>query len=156
MSVSQITPTVASTWRSRAGDTPAALGALYRDAAQRIRTCGYDAAVGGGDFYQGHKGVSVQVALRQAAETYYQDNYYDAADLAEELENRLAAVLYLTGQLTQRTSIHDLPNQVAAWESDLPPVEGSWPIRYRWHTQDEALAVLETAAALFGTLCGAS
>jgi hypothetical protein len=155
MSVSQIAPTIAATWRSRAGDTPAALAALYRDAAQRIRTCGYDAAVGPGDFYQGHKGISVQVALRQAAMQRDQ-NTADAADLAEELETRLAAALYLTGQLTRRTSIHDLTDQVAAWESDLPEVEGAWPVRYRWHTQDEALAVLETAAALLGTLGGVS
>jgi hypothetical protein len=152
MTVSQTTRPV---WQSRAGDTPAGLAALYRDAAQRIRTCGYDAAVGAGDFYEGHKGISVQVALRRAAMQRDQ-NTADAADLAEELETRLAAVLYLTGQRTQRTGIHDLSDQVAAWESDLPPREGSWPVRYRWHTQDEALAVLETAATLLDTLGGAS
>jgi hypothetical protein len=93
----------------------------------------------------------VQVALREA--TLQRDqNSADAADLAEELETRLAAVLYLTGQLTRRTGIHDVSDQVAAWESDLPEVEGSWPVRYRWHTQDEALAVLEAAAVLCATL----
>jgi hypothetical protein len=42
MTVSQ---TTAYVWQSRAGDTPAGLAALCRDAAQRIRICGYDAAV---------------------------------------------------------------------------------------------------------------
>ncbi len=122
MSVSQIDPTVASTWRSRAGDTPAGLAALYRDAAQRIRTCGYDAATAHGG-YEGSHGISITTALRQAAETYGEQTCgegifgpytgADAADLAEELETRLAAMLYLTGQLAQRTSIYDLPDQVA-------------------------------------------
>jgi hypothetical protein len=165
MSVSQITPTVASTWRSRAGDTPAGLAALYRDAAERIRTCGYDAATVTGD-YEGSRGICITTAVRQAAETYGAQTRAegifgpytaaDAADLAEELETRLAAVLYLTGQRFYRTGIHDLSDQVAAWESDLP-LDASRPgVRYRWHTQDEALAVLETAAALCATLGGAS
>jgi hypothetical protein len=166
MPVSQITPSAASTWRSRAGDTPAGLAVLYRDAAQRIRTSGYDAATVTGD-YEGSHGISITIALRQAAETCWAERApergllprevaMDAADLAEELETRLAAVLYLTGQLTYRTGIRDLPDCVAGWERDLPQVEGSWPVKYRWHTQDEALAVLETAAALLDSLGGAS
>jgi hypothetical protein len=162
MTVSQ---TTGSVWQSRAGDTPAGLAALYREAAQRIRTCGYDAATATGD-YEGSHGININTALRQAAETHGAQTRgegifgpytaADAADLAEELETRLAAVLYLTGQLTYRTGIRDLSDQVAAWESDLPPREGSWPVRYRWHTQDEALAVLETTATLLDTLGGAS
>jgi hypothetical protein len=150
-----ISQTTAPIWQSRVGDTPAGLAALYRDAAQRIRISGYDAAVGAGDFYAGHKGISIQLALRQAAMQRDQ-NTADAADLAEELETRLAAVLYLTGQHTRRTGVHDLSDQLAVWEADLPPIEGCWPVRYRWHTQDEALAVLETAAALLGSLGGVS
>jgi len=151
MTVSQ---TTGSVWQSRAEDTPAGLAALYRDAAQRIRACGYDAATVTGD-YVGSRGICITTALRHAAMQRDQ-NTADAPDLSEELETRLAAVLYLTGQLTYRTGIRDLPDQVAAWESDLPRVEGSWPTRYRWHTQDEALAVLETAAALLDSLGGAS
>jgi hypothetical protein len=147
MSTVAITPTV---WASRAGDTPAALAALYRAAAQRIRTTGYDACEVTGP-YEGQQGISICTALRQAAMQRDQ-NTADAADLAEELETRLAAVLYLTGQLTYRTGIRDLSDCVAGWERDLPQVEGSWPVRYRWHTQDEALAVLETAAALLGVI----
>jgi hypothetical protein len=141
-------------WQSRAGDTPAGLAALYRDAARRIRTCGYDGATVTGD-YEGSHGISITTALRHAAMQRDQ-NTADAADLTEELETRLAAVLYLTGQLTYRTGIRDLSDQVAAWENDLPAVAGSWPVRYRWHTQDEAVAVLETAAALLDTLGSAS
>jgi hypothetical protein len=161
MTVSQ---TIGPVWQSRAGDTPGGLAALYRDAAQRIRTCGYDAATATGD-YEGSHGISITTALRLAAETCGAQTRgegisgpytaADAADLAEELETRLAAVLYLTGQLTHRTGIRDLSDQVAAWESDLPRMVGCWPARYRWHAQDEALAVLETAAALLDALGGA-
>jgi hypothetical protein len=113
---------------------PAGLAARYRDAAQRIRTCGYDAATVTGD-YEGSHGISITTALRRPADTYGaqtrgEDIFgpytaADAADLAEELETRLAAVLYLTGQLTYRTAIRDLSDRVAAWESELPRVEGS-------------------------------
>jgi hypothetical protein len=162
MTVSQTTGPI---WQSRAGDTPAGLAALYRDAAQRIRTCGYDAATATGD-YEGSHGISITTALRQGAETFGAHTRgegivgpytaADAADLVEELETRLAAELYLTGPHTCRTGIHDLSDQVTAWESDLPAVERSWPVRYRWHTQDEALALLETAAALCDALGGQS
>ena len=116
--------------------------------------------------YEGSHGISITTALRQAAETFgahtRREGIFgpytaaDAADLAEELETRLAAVLYLTGHHACRTGIHDLSDQVTVWESDLPAVERSWPTRYRWHTQDEALAVLEAGAALCATLGGAS
>lgn len=142
MTVSQ---TTAPVWQSRAGDTPTGLAALYRDAAQRIRASGYDAAVGSGDFYEGHKGISIQVALRHAAETcgaqtqgegiFGPYTVGDVADLAEELETRLAAVLYLTGQWTRRTGMHyDLADQVAAWEADLPLDTVRPGVHYRWHT----------------------
>ena len=163
MTVSQTTRPV---WQSRDRGHPASLAALYRDAAQRIRARGYDAAVGGGDFYQGHQGISIQVALRQAAAAHGAQTRgegifgpyteADVADLAEELETRLAAVLYLTGQRTYRTGIQDLSDQVAAWEAGLPSDVSRPGVHYRWHTQDEALAVLETAAALCDALGGAS
>ena len=157
----RVTQTTGPHWQSRAGDSPAGFAALYRDAAQRIRASGYDAATVTGD-YEGSHGISITTALRLAAETYGAHTRgegifgpytaADATDLAEELETRLAAVLYLTGQLTYRTGIRDLSDQVATWETDLPRVEGTWPTRYRWHTQDEALAVLETAAVLCDAL----
>jgi hypothetical protein len=163
--IDRITDAISPAWSSRAGDTPAVLAALYRDAAQRIRTCGYDAAVGGGDFYKGHKGISIQVALRQAAETYGASTRpegtfgaygeADVADLTEELETRLAAVLHLTGQRAYRTGIRDLSDEVAAWERDLPLDLDRPGAHYRWHTQEEALAVLEAGAALLDVLGGA-
>jgi hypothetical protein len=162
MTVSQITAPI---WQSRAGDTPADLAILYRDAAGRIRAAGYDAATVTGD-YEGSHGISITTALRQAAETYGAQTRAegifgpytaaDAADLAEELETRLAAVLHLTGQRAYRTGIRDLSDEVAAWESDLPLDTSRPGVHYRWHTQGEALAVLETAAALLDSLGGAS
>jgi hypothetical protein len=138
-------------WQSRAGDTPATLAGLYRDAAQLIREHGYTPRPGGArrDVSGPH---SVSSAIEAAAITAYPGDRADAMDLAEDAHTRLAAVLYLTGQLTRRTHIYDLPDQVAAWECDPPRVEGSWPVRYRSRTQDEALAVLETAAALLGVI----
>jgi hypothetical protein len=146
--------TITAIWQSRAGDTPATPAALHQDAAQLVRENGYTPRPEGArwDVTGPH---SVSSAIEAAAIRAYPDDRADAMDLAEDAHTRLAAVLHLTGQLTRRTHIYDLPDQVAAWECDPPRVEGSWPVRYRSRTQDEALAVLETAAALLGGAPGA-
>ena len=65
----RVSQTTGPLWQSRAGDSPAGFAALYRDAAQRIRASGYDAATVTGD-YEGSHGISITTALRLAAETY--------------------------------------------------------------------------------------
>jgi hypothetical protein len=148
----------APSWRCTDPDlTPAAFSALYTAAAAAIRNAGYDGATATGD-YEGSHGISITAALRTAAEhhaassrpggIYGTYTAADTADLTGDLELRLAAVLYLTGQLTRRTHIGDLADTVAGWEGS-PFFDGP-ACRYR--TQDEALTVLATAAAMLATI----
>lgn len=68
-----------------------------------------------------------------------------AADLTEELETRLSAVIYVYGLLHSRTGIRDLSDQLAAWELGHYGVD-SMP------GQAEAVALLEGAARMFAAL----
>ena len=115
-------------WQSRDELTPADMAALYRQAAEIIRTRSYDQY----DEYEHAHGVSITTALRLAASRPVTDPR-DAADLAEELETRLAGVLYVTGQAFCRTGIRDLSDTVASWErasvrsATPPPSPGRAP-----------------------------
>jgi hypothetical protein len=135
-------------WQSRTDDTPADLAALYRRAAEIIRVRGYDPY----DDYEQATGISMTTALNLAAAGHVTDPR-DVADLAEELETRLAGVLYVTGQAFYRTGIRDLSDTAASWERASVRVYASTKLRSR--TQAEATAVLELAAAMLGILSGA-
>jgi hypothetical protein len=149
----------ASAWLSPAGDTPADFAALYRRAAGFIRVNGYDGYTASRG-YEGSTGASITGALRYAARTWVADGARrgdpvrshpaDIPGLTEELETRLAGALYLAGQLTRRTRIDDLPDQVAEWDGEQ--VRKFASTRYRYHTEDEAVAVLELAAAMLDAI----
>jgi hypothetical protein len=132
-------------WQSRDELTPADFAALYRQAAEIIRTRSYDQY----DEYEGAEGVSITTALRLAAAERHADPR-DAADLTEELETRLAGVLYVTGQAFYRTGIRDLSDTVASWERASVRVYAS--TKHRSRTQAEAAAVLEAAAAMLAAI----
>lgn len=130
---------------------PAQYAALYSAAADVIRARGYYAHELQG--YAG-PGISVCGALKVAALEAEQAaapldpleaRYGDAVCVAEELETRLAAVLYVLGQLHTRTGIRDLADQLAGWELAHFHL-GPGP------DQGEALALLGHAAAMFGHL----
>ena len=143
--VATTTDQPAAVWQSRDDTAPADLAALYRHAAQLIVDRGYDPY----DEYEGAKGISIPTALHLAASGHVTDPR-DAADLTEELETRLAGVLYVTGQAFYRTGIRDLSDAVGSWERTSVRVYASTKLRSR--TQAEAVAVLETAAAMLGTI----
>ena len=129
-------------WQSRDDDlAPADFAALYRHAAEIIRTSGYDPY----DDYEYAHGVSIGTALASAAMARTRDSA-DASDLTEELETRLAGVLYVTGQAFYRTGIRDLSGTVASWERTSVRIYAS--TKYRSRTQAEAAAILETAAEM--------
>jgi hypothetical protein len=143
-------------WQCRNDTAPADFAALYRHAAQLIRARGYDPY----DDYADAAGISIGTALRKAAEAY-DANIRPAgslpgrdeaciADLTEELETRLAGVMYVTGQAFYRTGIRDLSDTVAGWERTSIRVYAS--TRYRSRTQAEASAVLEVAASMLTTI----
>ena len=132
-------------WQSRDGLTPADFAALYRQAAEIIRARGYDRY----DEYEHASGVSIGTALALAAAAHVTDPR-DAADLTEELETRLAGVLYVTGQAYCRTGIRDLSDTVASWERASVRVYAS--TKYRSRTEAEAAAVLEAAAAMLAAI----
>lgn len=123
----------------------AMLGPMYLQAAELIQETGYAAF----DDYEGEQGISICTALRQTAEAYIAANQpvpLDYYNLADELEARLAAVLYLTGMVTSRTSIRDLSDVVNNWERRF---HGGASVDLV-----QAVAVLRTAAALVATVTG--
>lgn len=134
----------AGTWQSRNGDSPALLAAVYTRAAQLISENGYTPY----PEYEGETGYSLASAVEAAARAIRPD-VTDAADLAEEALTRLAGVLVLTGQFTQRTGVSDLSDVPARWDAD-PIWTGSR--RPRHHDASEAAAILATAAALLAAL----
>ena len=132
-------------WQHRDDDPPAAFAALYRHAAQLILDRGYDPY----DDYERAEGISIGTALRLAAAARVTDPR-DVADLAEELETRLAGVLYVTGQAFYRTGIRDLSDTATSWERASVRIYAS--LKHRSRTQAEATAVLELAASMLGTI----
>lgn len=138
-------------FRDRADMAPATFAALYRDAASRIRATGYETY----PEYEGTTGLSVGLALAEAAGAWIAANLTDQAvmipvDLAEELETRLAGVMYALGVVTFRTNISDVPDVVAAWERD-----NSFNLirRPTGHpTAEQAIALLESAAVMFDSM----
>ncbi len=146
----QTTARPVTLWKSRAGDTPAQLAACYRKAAAIITTLGYDPATASGA-YEGQHGASITTALRTAA-SMCAGTPADVADLAEELETRLAGVLYLTGQEWWRTGVRDMSAVPAHWEDCASRVNEPG---FRYPTQDEAVAVLGLAARLIEATGGA-
>lgn len=126
--------------------------ALYHAAGEIIKARGYFAYEAQG--YADEPGISTVGALKAAALERAQaadpqgdprHHYTQAVDTAEELETRLTCVLYLLGQLHNRTGIRDLSDGVAGWElGHTATTHGG--------TKAAALALLEQAAALFGLM----
>jgi len=139
-------------WASRAGDTPATIADLYRQAAKLIEAEGYTPAPEGARWAADGR-HSVSSALEAAALLACPDNPADAVDLAEEAHARLAGVLHLTGQCTRRTSIADICDEVTRWEDCRLT---GWPCRSVYRSLAEALALLETAARLTDVIGGVS
>jgi len=144
MTVQTATATV---WTSRAGDTPAALADLFRQAAKLIGAEGYSPCADGIFVHTRRNGHSVTTALDAAAAFTCEHHLADAADLAEDAHARLAGFLHLTGLRTRRTSIYDLCDEVAAWEDCRPGVG--------YRTAAEVLAMLDGAARVLDVLGGA-
>jgi hypothetical protein len=134
-------------WHSRAGDAPAVLAAIFRQAAKLIETDAYSPCADGIFVRARQPGHSVTTALDAAAQFACQDHPADAADLAEDAHARLAGFLHLTGLRTRRASIHDLYDEVASWEDGRPGAGH--------RSQAEAVAVLDAAARLLDVLGGA-
>ena len=144
-------------WQSFAAADASEYAALYRSAAALIALHGYDAA----DDYEGARGISVASALAEVAKDHaaaeleqgravYGDDQWPrhltaAADMwRRELEIRLGAVLYATGQ-----QLHD-------HHQHLTDVYRDWEKRWNHDApapdQARAIGLLLTAAALYGQL----
>jgi hypothetical protein len=129
--------------------TAAEFAAHYLLAGEIIAARGYNAGEMRG--YDGTPGVSIVTALKIAARERAQaaDPQADmrqweitAANVAEELETRLSAVIYTLGLLHSRTGIRDFSDQLAAWELGHYTT-GPGPVR------SDALSLLATAAGIF-------
>lgn len=135
--------------------TPADLAELYQAAAVMITIKGYDAYHR--DNYEGARGIDILTALEMAAEGFLRGRADDlrigaediavtlereARNLAEDLETKLAAVLYVLGQQHYRTGIQDLADRVAAWELGHDDI-------HRHVDAPMALALLEHAAGIY-------
>lgn len=129
--------------------TAAEFTAHYLLAAEVIAARGYNAEEMRG--YDGTPGVSICTALKLAARERAQaadpqaptgQIEITAANVTEELETRLSAVIYTLGLLHSRTGISDFSDQLAAWELGHYTT-GPNPAR------SDALALLATAAGIF-------
>jgi hypothetical protein len=136
MTISQ----AAGVWHSRAGDTPAAVAYVFRQAAKVIRADGYAPCADSIHVDRRDRGHNISTALDAAAALACPCHGADAADLAEDAHARLAGFLYLTGLRTRRMSIHDMCDEIAVWE-EYCPGEG-------WRTEAQAIAILDAAAAV--------
>jgi hypothetical protein len=141
--------------------TPDGLALLYRAARAMISIHGYNAY--DERHYAGEQGISIGHALEMAATGYIQaiavnqatpditpeDQarmiHRDAMDLREDLETRLAAVLYVLGQQHYRTGIQDLADRVASWELGHDDI-------HRHVDAPMALALLEQAAGMYDAI----
>jgi hypothetical protein len=129
--------------------TAAEFAAHYQLAAEIIAARGYNAEEMRG--YDGSPGVSICTALKLAARERAQaadpqgtadQQEITAANVTEELETRLSAVIYTLGLLHSRTGIQDFSDQLAAWELGHYTT-GPNPAR------SDALGLLATAAGIF-------
>lgn len=129
--------------------TAAEFAAHYLLAGEVIAARGYYPAELQG--YADKPGVSIVGALKVAARERAQAARpqdeaatieTDAANVAEELETRLSAVIYTLGLLHTRTGIRDFSDQLAAWEVGHYTT-GPNP------TRSDALGLLATAAGIF-------
>lgn len=126
--------------------------ALYATAAETIKTRGYYPHEASG--YADEPGISITGALKAAATAYVKalgpddtadQQYWAAADITEELETRLSAVLYVFGQVHNRTGISDLSDILVSWSLahfDIGPNPGL----------AAAVSLLEQAARMFAAL----
>ncbi len=129
--------------------TAAEFAAHYLLAAEIIAARGYNAEEMRG--YDGEPGVSICGALKlvaleraQAADPQSTAAQHEitAANVTEELETRLSAVIYTLGLLHSRTGISDFSDQLAAWELGHYTT-GPNPVR------SDALGLLATAAGIY-------
>lgn len=129
--------------------TPAEFAAHYQRAAEIIEHSGYYPyeIQGSAD----EPGISIVTALKTAAfdraqaaapDATVAHLKIDAANVTEELETRLSAVIYTLGLLHSRTGISDFSDQLAAWELGHYTT-GPVP------TKAEALGLLAMAAGIY-------
>lgn len=146
-------PPIPDLWQSYAGEDARVYAGLFHEAAALIMAAGYDAH----DDYEGASGISIASALAEVARgragaeleqgrAVYGDDQWArrltaAADMwRRELEIRLAAVLYATGQQLYDHSTHltDVSRDWEMhWNSDAPRPD-----------QGRAVGLLTTAAAV--------
>lgn len=100
----------------------AEFAAMYHEAAETIKARGYNANEVQG--FDGTPGLSITGALRLAALDYVtaadpegtsDQHIRTTADITEELETRLSAVLFVLGQVHTRTGIRDLSDIHVGW-----------------------------------------
>lgn len=129
--------------------TAAEFAAHYLLAGEVIAARGYNPEEMRG--YDGEPGISIcgalKLAARERAQAADPEGTADvhevaAANVAEELETRLSAVIYTLGLLHARTGVKDFSDQLAAWELGHYTT-GPNP------TRSEALGLLATAAGIF-------
>ena len=147
-----ISQPAAPAWQSPAGDSPASLADLFRQAAKLIHADGYTPQPEEARWRQDGP-HSISSAIEAAARLRHPGSHVDAADLAEDAIARLGGYLHLTGQRTRRTSIADMCTEVAWWEDCQLT---GWPQCGTYRTQAEAAAILESAGTLLDHLGDAS
>lgn len=136
-------------WDSYLGVDPAATAVIFKRAAELVAHDGHNAYNGSGDHCDPDPGISIEAALRAAAsahldrEEFGYQRAWEVGELVDELLNRLAAVLYLLGQV-RGTPLGHMSGVPFSWESN--PAE--WYPKPAYHDAADIVRVLNLASAM--------
>jgi hypothetical protein len=136
-------------WTACMSETPAQVARLLLQAADYITGQGYDPHGSYGN-YSGSEGTNITDAVKYAITAHAAaagitvDGHADIEELTEQIETRLAGIMYATGAAARRTSILDISDTVAHWELGRADMHTA--------TAEEAVGLLKTAATMLAAL----
>jgi hypothetical protein len=134
----------AELWRSEFNAEPAELAGVF-DAAAAILAAGWDKHGDDGPTIRGALAAAAAAHLDSMAQHIGARAEDDAAWLANELELRLAGVLYVCGKATKSSNIRDLNQTAADFEHSSDHFNG---VSFEYHTQAEVVCLLKMAAVM--------
>lgn len=133
-------------WDSYTGENAKAAAGMFARAAELIDERGHEAY----PEYEGSgPGLDIRGALEAAVAEFITAAYHLtgphwAGDLADELETRLAGVMYVAGICRRRTGVQDVNDAVVGWERS----HYEWPGQpSRRPGKNDVVRLLKLAAA---------
>ena len=133
-------------WDSYTGENAKATAGMLARAAELIDERGHNPYP---EYEDSGPGLSIRGALEAAAAEFITAAYqltepHWAADLADELETRLAGVMYVAGICRRRTNVQDVNDAAVGWERS----HYEWPAHPRRSPRkNDVVRLLKLAAA---------